>query len=103
MFSWGGASNGELGQGGLEEHIVSSPTRVPFPPASSLASVAAGGRHTLLLTQRGELHSCGSNDLGQLGREGSQTRSVVRLWLVETALLLPAGSSRCPDWPSTQW
>lgn len=74
MFSWGGASNGELGQGGLEEHIVSSPTRVPFPPATSLASVAAGGRHTLLLTQRGELHSCGSNDLGQLGREGSQTR-----------------------------
>ena len=27
-----------------------------------------------MLTEAGELYSCGSNDFGQLGREGSQTR-----------------------------
>merc|ERR1719495_465174 len=36
--------------------------------------VAPGGRHSLMLTDKGEIFSCGSNDFGQLGREGGQTR-----------------------------
>ena len=36
--------------------------------------MSAGGRHSLMLSEGGELYSCGSNDFGQLGREGSQTR-----------------------------
>jgi alpha-tubulin suppressor-like RCC1 family protein len=39
-----------------------------------VASISPGGRHTLMLTSRGEVFTCGSNDFGQLGREGSQTR-----------------------------
>ena len=39
-----------------------------------ISLVAPGGRHTLMLTESGEVYTCGSNDFGQLGREGSQTR-----------------------------
>ena len=41
---------------------------------SRISLVAPGGRHTLMLTDTGEVFTCGSNDFGQLGREGSQTR-----------------------------
>ena len=39
-----------------------------------ISLVAPGGRHTSMLTDTGEVFTCGSNDFGQLGREGSQTR-----------------------------
>ena len=39
-----------------------------------MSSVVPGGRHSLMLTEAGELYSCGSNDFGQLGREEGQTR-----------------------------
>lgn len=73
MFSWGVAINGELGQGGLEDAHISSPSPVPFSSVE-VVSISPGGRHTLMLTSRGEVFTCGSNDFGQLGREGSQTR-----------------------------
>lgn len=65
--------NGELGQGGLEDPNIAVPTEVKFTPVKVL-SIAVGGRHSLMLTEDGNLYSCGSNDFGQLGREGSQTR-----------------------------
>eukprot|EP00092_Neocalanus_flemingeri_P033110 GFUD01036005.1.p1 GENE.GFUD01036005.1~~GFUD01036005.1.p1 ORF type:complete len:1046 (+),score=311.60 GFUD01036005.1:157-3294(+) len=74
MFSWGGASNGELGLGGLEDAHIATPSRVPFTPTAKVVLVAPGGRHSLMLTDKGELYSCGSNDFGQLGRDGGQTR-----------------------------
>ena len=55
-----------------------------------ISLVAPGGRHTIMVTDRGEVFTCGSSDFGntvrvimivtglyfpgQLGREGSQTR-----------------------------
>ena len=39
-----------------------------------ISLVAPGGRHTLMLTDTGEVFTCGSNDFGQLGREEGQTR-----------------------------
>ena len=74
MLSWGGASNGELGLGGLEDAHVSVPASVVWPPGQQVGGLAPGGRHSLVLASTGELYSCGSNDFGQLGREGSQTR-----------------------------
>jgi len=73
MYSWGSASNGELGLGGLEDTNVTLPTSLTFNQ-TQVESMSAGGRHSLMLSEGGELYSCGSNDFGQLGREGSQTR-----------------------------
>ena len=47
---------------------------VSYENLSRISLVAPGGRHTLMLTDTGEVFTCGSNDFGQLGREGSQTR-----------------------------
>lgn len=74
MFSWGCASNGELGLGGLEDAHIGEPASVPFTTKTVVSLIAPGGRHSLMLTDQGELYSCGSNDFGQLGREGGQTR-----------------------------
>ncbi len=38
------------------------------------SSIAIGGRHSLVLTESGQVYSCGANEFGQLGREGGQTR-----------------------------
>jgi len=73
MYSWGSAINGELGQGGVEDVNITTPTKIKFNNVKT-CSISVGGRHTLMLTESGELYSCGSNDFGQLGREGSQTR-----------------------------
>ena len=34
MLSWGDASNGELGLGGLEDVVVATPSKVPFCTSS---------------------------------------------------------------------
>ena len=74
MYSWGAVSNGELGLGGLEKPHVALPSKVPLSDTIRVSSVVPGGRHSLMLTEAGELYSCGSNDFGQLGREEGQTR-----------------------------
>ena len=52
-----------------------------------ISLVAPGGRHTLMLTDTGEVFTCGSNDFGQLGREGSQTRlEQVMLKIISNAI-----------------
>ena len=35
-----------------------------------IKDVSAGGKHSLFLTEHGEVFSCGSNQEGQLGNEG---------------------------------
>lgn len=58
----------------MEVTHVSSPQPVSFSPSLEVANIAVGGRHSLVVTVTGEVYTCGNNDYGQLGREGSQTR-----------------------------
>ncbi|XP_014250141.1 probable E3 ubiquitin-protein ligase HERC4 isoform X2 [Cimex lectularius] len=74
MFGWGNTANGELGLGGIEEQYVLSPRELPFPHAQTVKSISCGKAHTLVVTQNGELYSCGSNDFGQLGHDKTRTK-----------------------------
>ena len=47
-------------------HVV-LPARVPGLDDVHVASAAAGGNHTMLMTDKGELFSAGANTYGQLG------------------------------------
>lgn len=51
--------------------------------STKIESVTAGGRHTLFLTQGGQVYSCGANENGQLGL-GPTKDKVFEPRLIET-------------------
>ena len=65
LYAWGANKDGQLGLDDLDDRIY--PCRVPLRDALQPVQVACGGRHTLVLGERGELWSCGCNANGQLG------------------------------------
>lgn len=65
VLSWGHGAHGQLGQGGTR--IVPTPRRIESLAGRGVVCVAAGGLHSLALTEAGDVFSCGSNSSGQLG------------------------------------
>lgn len=68
LFVLGSNGSGQLGIGHKED--VSVPKQVlfhPEQPKSPIAKVAAGGNHTLLLTESGEVYWSGDNTSGACG------------------------------------
>ena len=68
-FSLGDAYDGKLGF--HHESYLSSPHPITRLAAYSIVGVAAGGGHSLFLTSRGEVFSCGNGEMGQLGVRGA--------------------------------
>ncbi|KAL0832902.1 hypothetical protein ABMA28_001047 [Loxostege sticticalis] len=85
MFCWGNATHHELCIEGHETiDLVIKPTLSKWKESNHIRLVAAGEFHTLYLTNHGHLFSCGSNEVGQLGRhtesrEGKHPASVEKL------------------------
>ncbi|XP_075325672.1 RCC1 domain-containing protein 1 isoform X1 [Odontesthes bonariensis] len=79
VYTWGQGSHGQLGHGGLlseeEPRIVEALWGMP------MSSVAAGGWHSVCISDGGDLYVWGWNESGQLGlpsrglRKASQQRS----------------------------
>lgn len=76
MFSWGRATTGQLGQGGIEESSVLTPRYMRHlgKRAYEVVDVACGWEHTVVAMKDGGVHACGSNDFGQLGLESGRSR-----------------------------
>ena len=74
MYCWGRVSDGQLGLGGIQETIIRSPSWNKHVADKTIRHVACGLKHTLLLTESGVVHSCGSNEKGQLGQDETSTR-----------------------------
>lgn len=76
IYCWGNTTNGELGLGGIEENHILCPRELPLGIQNgfSVQEIVCGDSHTLMLTAKGEVLSCGNNDHGQLGREHHRTR-----------------------------
>ena len=73
MYSWGRATDGQLGIGAVEENHILNPTWLKKFETKTIHRVACGLRHTLILVDD-KVYSCGSNEKGQLGQEESTTR-----------------------------
>ena len=66
VYAAGSDRFGQLGQGGTNRDNRSSFIQV-FAPTSRVVAVAAGGNHSLALTELGDVYACGDNTYGQLG------------------------------------
>ena len=74
MFCWGSTIHGELGLGGIEDENILVPREVDFKKATEIEQIACGENYTVVITQDGEVYSCGNNDYGQLGHEKGRKR-----------------------------
>ena len=74
VFSFGFASHGQLG---LRNTVnQSEPQLISDMRTKPVKAVAAGWNHTLLLTERGDVFSCGYGSFGQLGVGDDQTLTI---------------------------
>ena len=64
VYSWGHNNNGQLGSGNTAD--LHSPTKVTVSGVK-FTDIAAGGYHSLALTESGEVYSWGYNENGELG------------------------------------
>lgn len=74
MFCWGSTLHGELGLGGIEDENILTPCELNFHKATQIEQIACGENYTVIITQDGQVYSCGNNDYGQLGHEKGRKR-----------------------------
>jgi alpha-tubulin suppressor-like RCC1 family protein len=65
LLAWGDNHNGQLGDGATG--TSDTPVAVKLPAGTTVASVRAGGKHSLALTSAGQVLAWGHNSAGQLG------------------------------------
>ena len=74
LFSWGKGRHGQLGHGDERDCFV--PTRVGAPvEAVRMRSIGAGNAHTVCVSDRGEVWTCGDGRNGRLGHGDEAQRS----------------------------
>ena len=76
LFVWGHGSQGQLGTGDTAVRLA--PTRVAGLPAP-VRQVAAGFRHTGMVTEAGDLLMCGCGRQGHLGQGDEDNRATPTL------------------------
>jgi len=69
VHSWGSNSHGQTGQGKKKRLLKPAPIPELDLKRIQIVEVNAGGFHTLIRTDEGDVMSCGSNKYGQLGQE----------------------------------
>jgi protein ATS1 len=79
LFAFGSNGSGQLALGHTED--VSTPTQCLFdePPATddAIVQIAAGGNHTLLLTESGCVYAAGCNTDGRCGLDASDSENLL--------------------------
>jgi alpha-tubulin suppressor-like RCC1 family protein len=74
VYACGSHHYGQLGLGDIQSRNTSADwQRVPVP--GTVRAIVAGGRHSLLQLETGEVYVCGDNADGQLGLGGTQNRN----------------------------
>jgi alpha-tubulin suppressor-like RCC1 family protein len=96
LWAWGCNEHGQLGLGDLRARF--RPEQVKALRVSRCADIAAGNRHTLMLSERGLVFACGAGGSGQLGSGGiaeaePYPRVVEALKEIGRSLLVACGHS----------
>eukprot|EP00922_Rhytidocystis_sp_ex-Travisia-forbesii_P069899 GHVS01104376.1.p1 GENE.GHVS01104376.1~~GHVS01104376.1.p1 ORF type:complete len:573 (+),score=92.44 GHVS01104376.1:178-1896(+) len=93
VFSWGLGVNHRLGQGDCETRLSPGAVRGGRPAGDVVRRVIAGGHHSALLTQKGDLYTWGGGAFGKLGH-GQNTEDVPTPQVVEVYLQGGSGGGR---------
>jgi E3 ubiquitin-protein ligase HERC4 len=75
VFGWGRGRDGQLALGVKDEGSVVSPKEISGLQRLNIKEISCGEKHTLIVTKGGELHSCGSNEHGELGHSKPRSRT----------------------------
>ncbi|MDR3345618.1 MAG: hypothetical protein LBS73_00430 [Campylobacteraceae bacterium] len=68
VYSAGASGAGQLGLGNVTNQISFQPTLIKgLSSGAKIASISAGGGHSLVLDSEGKVYSSGANEAGQLG------------------------------------
>lgn len=73
VWVWGSNSDGQLGLGN-EEPLLSIATLMPFSSETAIQAFACGAYHLVLLSNDGDVYTCGEAELGKLGLADSTGR-----------------------------
>jgi uncharacterized repeat protein (TIGR02543 family) len=81
LFAWGNNGNGQLGLSRSDFYFSDQPRVVRINQMENdekIISIAAGGNHSLIATNKGSVYSWGNNEFGQLGL-ASNSQSIVEI------------------------
>lgn len=86
---------GDVGQLGLGEDVMEKTRAAPIASIKNAVSISAGGMHSIVLTDNGEVYSFGCNDEGALGRilEDGEEFTPGKIDLPGRAIKITAGDS----------
>nr|WP_199162681.1 fimbrillin family protein [Elizabethkingia sp. ASV34] len=65
LYGFGANDSGQLGLGDRKNRHI--PTKIPFFNDKPIKKIVSGERHSLVLTESGEVYTAGHNDYGQMG------------------------------------
>ncbi|XP_030471685.1 ultraviolet-B receptor UVR8 isoform X2 [Syzygium oleosum] len=77
LYGWGWNKFGQVGVGDNVDHCA--PVQVKFPNEQKVAQVSCGWRHTLAVTEEGNVFSWGRGTNGQLGHGESVDRNMPKI------------------------
>ncbi|XP_069928808.1 secretion-regulating guanine nucleotide exchange factor isoform X4 [Oryctolagus cuniculus] len=76
LFAWGANSYGQLGLGHKEDVLLPQQLN-DFCKSKCIRRITGGGGHSAVVTENGQVLSCGSNSFGQLGVPHGPRRCVI--------------------------
>ena len=94
VFTFGEGVCGQLGHGNLEFCYI--PKKIKALSRVRVVSIAAGGNHSMVLTNRGDVMSFGMGSSGQLGlgdRENRQRPTVIKALFKKRVVAMTAGDA----------
>ncbi|WP_405007748.1 hypothetical protein OHV13_30040 [Kitasatospora purpeofusca] len=92
--TWGDDRHSQLGRPtstGQVSHVCAEDPFDYCRPLQNVASVAAGGDHSVVVRLDGTVQAWGENDLGQLG-DGTTTEQLVPVHVCDTGAIAPCGA-----------